>query len=74
VAHVREMKEDDMLEAVRAAADEVRATQKGVQLPAMNSFHRRLVHNLFSKDPQIQTWSSDDKSRLKRITLLPRRK
>ena len=72
VAHVREMKEDEMLEAVRAAADQVRATHQPIQLPPMNSFHRRLVHQIFAEDPAIKTYSKEGGGRLKRLSLIPR--
>jgi hypothetical protein len=32
------------------------------------------VHNLFKADPDIATWSPEDDSRMKRISLLPRKK
>ena len=72
VAHFREMKEDQLLEEVRALADRVRATGKAIKLHPMNSYHRRLVHNAFLNDPEVKTWSPEDASRLKRITLIPR--
>ncbi len=72
VAHVREMKEDEMLDEVRAAAERVRRTRSAVQLRPLNSFHRRLVHNLFVDDPDVKSTSPEDKRRFKRITLVPR--
>lgn len=72
VAHVREMKEDEMLAAVQTAAEHVRATQRPIQLPPMNSFHRRMVHQLFAADPDIKTQSPDRGGRLKRLSLVPR--
>ena len=72
VAHVREMQEDEMLAEVRAAAAHVRASGKPIQLFPMNSFHRRMVHQLFVDDPKIKTWSPQDNNRLKPITLMPR--
>ena len=72
VAHVREMREDEMLEAVRAAAEQVRATGQPMQLPPMNSFHRRMVHQLFAEDPAIKTHSREGGGRLKRLSLIPR--
>ncbi len=72
VAHLREMREDEMLTAVHAAAARVRATRSAVNLPPMNSFHRRMVHNLFIHDPEIKSTSPEERRRLKRITLSPR--
>ena len=72
VAHVREMKEEEMMEVVRAAAEQVRATGQPMQLPPMNSFHRRMVHQLFAEDPEIATHSKEGSGRMKRLSLVPR--
>lgn len=69
VENYRQQLVEQMLERVRAAADGVRAGGPEVELDPMNSFERRLVHNLFKDDPDIQTASPADASRLKRITL-----
>jgi spoIIIJ-associated protein len=60
------------LDAIRRCADKVRASRQPYKLDPMNSYERRLVHNLFKDDPEIKTWSPEDDSRMKRITLLPR--
>jgi len=68
----RGQKDDRFLDDVRRCADKVRSTGQPWKLEPMNSYQRRLVHNLFKDDPQIKTWSPEDTSRMKRITLLPR--
>jgi spoIIIJ-associated protein len=72
VAHFRERREEALVETVRAAADEVRATGIPAKLDPMNSYQRRVVHNMFVEDPEIKSWSPEDDSRLKRITLFRR--
>jgi spoIIIJ-associated protein len=72
IAHYRSMQEDQMLEHVRRLADRVRHTGRPAKLPPMNSYQRRLVHNAFKDDPDVKTWSPEDKGRLKRITLIRR--
>jgi spoIIIJ-associated protein len=72
VAHFRERREEVLIDTVRAAADEVRATGQAVKLEPMNSYQRRVVHNMFMDDPEIKSWSPEDDSRLKRITLVKR--
>jgi spoIIIJ-associated protein len=72
VNHFREGRDDHFLDEVRRAADKVRASGQSWKLEPMNSYERRLVHNLFKDDPAIKTWSPEDDSRMKRITLLPR--
>ncbi len=68
----RERKDDSFLNDIRALADTVRTSGQAIKLDPMNSYQRRLVHNLFKDDPGIRTWSPEDDSRMKRITLLPR--
>jgi spoIIIJ-associated protein len=69
VENYRQQLVDQMLERVKAAAESVRAGGPEVVLEPMNSFERRLVHNLFKDDPDIETVSPAEASRLKRITL-----
>lgn len=69
VENYRQQQIEQMLEQVRQAARRVRQEGTEVQLPPMNSFERRLVHNLFKDDPEVQSVSPEDSSRLKRITL-----
>ena len=72
VNHFRAGKDDHFLAAMRRCADKVRETRQPYKLDPMNSNQRRLVHNLYKDDPDIKTWSPEDDSRMKRITLLPR--
>ena len=72
VNHFRAGKDDHFLDEVRRCADKVRTTRDPWKLEAMNSYQRRLVHTLFKDDPEIKTWSPEDDSRMKRITLMPR--
>jgi len=74
VNHFRGQKDDQFLNDIRRCADKVRSTGQPWKLDPMNSYQRRLVHNLFKDDPDIKTWSPEDESRMKRITLLPRNK
>jgi spoIIIJ-associated protein len=72
VAHFRGRKEDQLIETVRTAANHVRTTGLSVKLDPMNSYQRRVVHNLLVDDPDVKSWSPDDASRLKSISLVPR--
>lgn len=72
VNHFRGQKDDHFLDDIRRLADKVRSSGQPVKLDPMNSYQRRLIHNLFKDDPSIKTWSPEDDSRMKRITLLPR--
>jgi predicted RNA-binding protein Jag len=43
-----------------------------MQTLPLNSYDRRIVHNLFKDDPEIATWSPPDDLRVKRITIKKR--
>ena len=50
-------------------AELVRKTGRPFHLDPMNSYDRRIIHNAFKDDPDIMTWSPQDDSKVKRITL-----
>jgi spoIIIJ-associated protein len=68
----RTMREDRLLEKVKEQAERVRASGQAVQLQPLNSYYRRLVHNLFVEDPIVQSVSEGGEGRFKRITLKKR--
>jgi spoIIIJ-associated protein len=72
VENFRHQETGRFLDAIRKLAAEVQSTGQPVKLDPMNSYERRLVHNLFKDDPHIRSWSPEDAGRLKRITLLLR--
>jgi spoIIIJ-associated protein len=69
VEHYREMREDNLIARTRQIAEMVRKTGRPFHLEPMNSYDRRIIHNAFKDDPEVMTWSPDDDSRVKRITL-----
>lgn len=71
--YFRTMREDKMLDDAKEQAERVRATGHSVALNPMNSYYRRLVHNLFVNDPDIASVSAKGDERFKRITLMKRR-
>jgi len=73
IEHWREMKDDHLAHKVQQLADIVRKTGRPFQLDPMNAYERRIVHNAFKDDPQVESWSPPDSSRIKRITLRRRR-
>ncbi len=72
VEYFRTMREDSMLEKVKQQAERVRATGHPIALNPMNSYYRRLVHNLFVNDPDILSESARGEERFKRVTLKKR--
>lgn len=73
IDYYRAMKEEKMVAEARDAGERVRLTGKSETLPPLNSYHRRLVHNLFVDDPEIQSVSLDGSARFKRIQIRKRR-
>ena len=69
VEHYREMHDDSLVVRVKQLAEIVRHTGRAYQLEPMNSYQRRIIHNAFKADPDIETWSPPDDARVKRITL-----
>ena len=72
IEHYREMREDGIVHRARQVAELVRKTGRPFHLDPMNSYDRRIIHTAFKDDPEIQTWSPPDDSRVKRITLRKR--
>lgn len=69
VEYFRTMREDRLLAKVKELAERVRLTGQPAVLNPMNSYYRRLVHNLFANDPQVVSVSEKGGERFKRITL-----
>jgi spoIIIJ-associated protein len=68
------MREDKMVARAKELGERVRATGQNADLPPMNSYYRRLVHNVFVNDPDVMSVSQDSSNvRFKRI-ILKRRK
>jgi len=72
VQHHRAMRDDALVQKIRQIANAVRATGRPMQTQPLNSYDRRIVHNLFKDDPAVQTWSPPEDARLKRITIRKR--
>lgn len=68
VDHHREIQEQNLIEEAEHLAERVVHSGEPAKMPPLNSYHRRIIHNHFTKHPHIKTWSPSDSSRLKRIT------
>lgn len=73
IDYYRSMREDQMVEQAKELGERVRATGKPEILPPMNSYYRRIIHNVFVNDPQVQSVSLDGQARFKRVQLKRRR-
>lgn len=67
--YFRTMREDRLLQKVQELAERVRATGQPNVLRPLNSYYRRLVHNLFVNDPVVMSESEAGEGRYKTITL-----
>lgn len=70
--YYRSMREDNLVEKAKQLADRVRATGQSMELPPLNSYYRRIVHNLFADDPQVMSVSEQGQLRFKRMFLKKR--
>lgn len=73
VEHHRDMRDDALIQRAQHLADAVRHGGRPVHTEPLNSYDRRLVHNAFKDDPDVETYSPPDDSRVKRITIRRRR-
>jgi spoIIIJ-associated protein len=73
VEHYRAMQADRLISRVMALAESVRATGRSLQLDPMNAYERRIVHNAFVNDAEVETWSPPEQARMKRVVLRRRR-
>jgi len=74
VEHRRAMRNDRLIERMRAIAELVKERGRPLQTEPLNAYDRWLVHQAFKDDAEIMSWSPDDHARMKRITLRPRKK
>lgn len=74
VDHYRQMKKDTLEAKVRKVADSVAASGQAVQLEPMNAYERRIVHQALKDDPNVETVSSSDDARIKRLIIKPAKK
>ena len=72
IEHWREMQDDALVHRIRQIAEAVRTSGRSYQLEPMNSYERRIIHTAFKDDPDVMTWSPQDDTRIKRITLKKR--
>jgi len=72
VQHYRSMRDDALATKVQQLANAVRASGRAMQTAPLNSYDRRIVHNVFKDDPELTTWSPPDDARVKRITIRKR--
>ncbi|MGJ8697880.1 MAG: protein jag [Verrucomicrobiaceae bacterium] len=65
----RAQQEERVQEKARHFAEKVKESGKEVWMNAMNSYHRRLVHNALVDDPEVESISEDSNLRNKKILI-----
>jgi spoIIIJ-associated protein len=73
VAHWRAMRDDQLRQRVKQLANTVRMSGRPVKLEPMNSYDRRIVHNVLKDDQEVMSFSPNDDARIKRITIQKRK-
>jgi spoIIIJ-associated protein len=74
VGGYRSQAREALLKKARDAADKVRRWGESVELEALGSFDRRIIHHAFKDDPDVETHSVEvDGSDKKVLLLRPRR-
>lgn len=53
-------REEIIIKFAKAAAKKSSTTKKPIELPAMNSFERRIIHNELSMHPNVTTYSEGE--------------
>ena len=61
VEHYLEKQNDELIQKAREAADKVKRWGDPVEMPPMNAYDRRVVHQTLADDPELETLSVDSK-------------
>jgi spoIIIJ-associated protein len=69
VEHHRAMRDDDFLHRIQQLAGAVRENGRPVETDSLNAYDRRLVHNAFREDEELETISQETDAKIKRITI-----
>ena len=73
VENYRLEQQSALLDEVKEMVERVRSAGETVDLPPMNAYERRIIHQAFKDDPKVETVSPEGPARLKRIRVRPRR-
>ena len=72
VENFRREQEAALLDEIKELVERARSGET-VELPPMNAYERRIVHQAFKDDPKVETVSPEGPARLKRMRVRPRR-
>lgn len=60
VEHYLERQNEELIQKAKEAADRVKRWGDPVELPPMNAYDRRIVHQTLAEDPEVETFSQEE--------------
>ena len=72
IEHHRAIRDDSFLRRIRQLADAVRENGRPVETEPLNSYNRKLVHDLLREDRELESLSQQIEAKLKRIVIRKR--
>jgi len=69
VEHHRSMRDDAFVHRIQQLAGAVRDNGRPIETEPLNAYDRRLVHNAFREDAELETVSQETDAKIKRITI-----
>jgi len=60
VEHYLEKQNDELTQQIKQAVDKVKRWGDPVELPPMNAYNRRIVHQAVADDPEVESFSQED--------------
>ena len=73
VEHHRARRDDAFLHRIHQLAEAVRSNGRAVETEPLNSYDRRLVHNAYREDAELETSSPEGVEKIKRVTIRRKR-
>lgn len=69
VEHHRSLRDDSFLKRIHLLAEAVRSNGRTVETEPLNSYDRRLVHNAYREDAELETASPEGMDKIKRVSI-----
>lgn len=72
IEHHRARRDDAFLHRMHQLAEAVRSNSSPVETEPLNSYDRRLLHNAYRQDSELETSSPEGLDKIKRVTIRKR--
>lgn len=72
IEHHRSMRDDAFLHRMHLLTEAVRSNGRAVETQPLNSYDRRLIHNAYREDAELETSSPEGVDKIKRVTIRKR--